>query len=927
MIEKIELITEVDDTKATDALKRLAKSCKDAGDAIDAFSKAGTDAFAKVEASVKSLNTEIAKIAQSLPNVLGGSFQKTSQDITSSLGSVPLQETSLQIKQMGQDATVAFEGMTSSLSQYIKESQEAGKKLKDLRAEQRALQEAREGAVINSQEFHAYNEALHDVTQSIRDLTSRHNEAGKGVNGLRQRMRELQMIIQNSARDTQAYKDAVKEFGDLRTKMGEEMQMMKASADGWSGSIDNVNNNINVLASGLQAYSAAAAMTGVTSENAAEMLVKMQAAMQMGNAIRDFNEGIKAARVSLRSLNITMSANPALALAAAVTALIAVLTVLTRWYVSGKDKTEEYTKAQEAFNDSLAETKRQMERNIQVMQAEGKSAEEIQKQKIANLEEEMRQREANVKAIEEERAKEEEAYKERVAMVQRWGKIFLTVQNFAFVGLAKLIDVITGSDLVGWLNDTADAALEWFSDMVGAKDNFDKLEELDGENKKQLEANAQQLEDAKFELELQGIRARTEANKKETDAQIAEYNKRQQEAQKAAEERLRLEQELTNALIKLQETREERIRINEKEATAGEERIKYIQREIENIRAQALIYSQITNDVTKSAQDRLKAVEALMDAESTLASLTTELQETTKEYTQSLIEQETLRAQRITDIQAERDALLLLYQDEEARRVIRDMDFLNEQERKAAELAYEKDKLQTTLARLNEEEVAQQAHVDAMAAMYGEDSDNYLSAIKTLKDITKERIKTESDVTKNQEQQDAIKAELRKKDLQNAMSAADGFGNVLGTVASAVGENTKAFKALKVAETTIDTITGAIKAFMSYQSIPVVGQALGAAAAAAVTAAGVMNIKKIVSTEIPNTQGSSSTPAIETPAFESVGTVALPSPEQQIQNTYTEGYNDQAITQLNEGTRVYVLESDISQTQNNVKNNNKVVTF
>lgn len=926
MIEKIELITEVDDTKATDALKRLAKSCKDAGDAIDAFSKAGTDAFAKVEASVKSLNTEIAKIAQSLPNVLGGSFQKTSQDITSSLGSVPLQETSLQIKQMGQDATVAFEGMTSSLNQYIKESQEAGKKLKDLRAEQRALAEAREGAVINSQEFHAYNEALHDVTQSIRDLTSRHNEAGKGVNGLRQRMRELQMIIQNSARDTQAYKDAVKEFGDLRTKMGEEMQMMKASADGWSGSIDNVNNNINVLASGLQAYSAAAAMTGVTSENAAEMLVKMQAAMQMGNAIRDFNEGIKAARVSLRSLNITMSANPALALAAAITAVITVLTVLTRWYVSGKDKTEEYTKAQEAFNDSLAETKRQMERNIQVMQAEGKSAEEIQKQKIANLEEEMRQREANVKAIEEERAKEEEAYKERVAMVQRWGKIFLTVQNFAFVGLAKLIDVITGSDLVGWLNDTADAALEWFSDMVGAKDNFDKLEELDGENKKQLEANAQQLEDAKFELELQGIRARTEANKKETDAQIAEYNKRQQEAQKAAEERLRLEQELTNALIKLQETREERIRINEKEATAGEDRIKYIQREIENIRAQALIYSQITNDVTKSAQDRLKAVEALMDAESTLASLTTELQETTKEYTQSLIEQETLRAQRITDIQAERDALLLLYQDEEARRVIRDMTFLNEQERKAAELAYEKDKLQTTLARLNEEEVAQQAHVDAMAAMYGEDSDNYLSAIKTLKDITKERIKTEADVTKNQEQQDAIKAELRKKDLQNAMSAADGFGNVLGTVASAVGENTKAFKALKVAETTIDTITGAIKAFMSYQSIPVVGTALGAAAAAAVTAAGVMNIKKIVSTEIPNTQGSSST-SINTPAFESVGTVALPSPEQQIQNTYTEGYNDQAITQLNEGTRVYVLESDISRTQNNVKNNNKVVTF
>ena len=103
--------------------------------------------------------------------------------------------------------------------------------------------------------------------------------------------------------------------------------------------------------------------------------------------------------------------------------------------------------------------------------------------------------------------------------------------------------------------------------------------------------------------------------------------------------------------------------------------------------------------------------------------------------------------------------------------------------------------------------------------------------------------------TQNLEKQkaDAI-TKIRSAQLQADM---DLTAATLGGIASAFGEHTAAYKAIKVVETTISTYTSAQKAYESAIGIPVVGTILAPIAAGAAIAAGLKNITAIASTQTP----------------------------------------------------------------------------
>lgn len=88
-----------------------------------------------------------------------------------------------------------------------------------------------------------------------------------------------------------------------------------------------------------------------------------------------------------------------------------------------------------------------------------------------------------------------------------------------------------------------------------------------------------------------------------------------------------------------------------------------------------------------------------------------------------------------------------------------------------------------------------------------------------------------------------------KQDEQNAKLQAT--ADVFGSVADLLGKETAAGKAAAIAQVTIQTYLGAQQAFTSLSSIPVIGPALGAVAAAVAVAAGIKNIQKIVNTPKP----------------------------------------------------------------------------
>lgn len=75
--------------------------------------------------------------------------------------------------------------------------------------------------------------------------------------------------------------------------------------------------------------------------------------------------------------------------------------------------------------------------------------------------------------------------------------------------------------------------------------------------------------------------------------------------------------------------------------------------------------------------------------------------------------------------------------------------------------------------------------------------------------------------------------------------------NAFGSLAAIFGEESKAGKAAAIAQTTIDTLQGAIAAYKSLAGIPVVGPVLGGIAAAGATAKGFKAVKQITATKTP----------------------------------------------------------------------------
>ena len=133
----------------------------------------------------------------------------------------------------------------------------------------------------------------------------------------------------------------------------------------------------------------------------------------------------------------------------------------------------------------------------------------------------------------------------------------------------------------------------------------------------------------------------------------------------------------------------------------------------------------------------------------------------------------------------------------------------------------------------------------------------------------------------------------------------------------------KANKAVQYANTVVNTATSAMSAYSAMAGIPYVGPILGAIAAAAAVAAGAFQLKTIASQQPEDISGGSG--AVGTGGTGMGNTInptidvnALLNADQASQNLNSDYYTDLQASKVHE-QRVYVVESDISETQNTTK--------
>lgn len=146
----------------------------------------------------------------------------------------------------------------------------------------------------------------------------------------------------------------------------------------------------------------------------------------------------------------------------------------------------------------------------------------------------------------------------------------------------------------------------------------------------------------------------------------------------------------------------------------------------------------------------------------------------------------------------------------------------------------------------------------------------------------------------------------RQQALQGTLSVAS---SIAGSMESIWGEESKVGKGFATAQALIDTYSAANSAYSAMAGIPIVGPALGIAAAAAAVVAGIANVKKIWEVDESGASGVSGASAA----------VAAPAALNTAPVEYTRNLlGDKETDLLNEPVKCYVVESDITSAQTKV---------
>ena len=240
-------------------------------------------------------------------------------------------------------------------------------------------------------------------------------------------------------------------------------------------------------------------------------------------------------------------------------------------------------------------------------------------------------------------------------------------------------------------------------------------------------------------------------------------------------------------------------------------------------------------------------------------------------------------------------------------------DILVEDDREKAEKAYQ---IQLSA---NERRLAALEQF-AQDALDRGDLDAYLEYQQEAADLEVEIETNALREKKRLREQDAKDAkEKAKQQMEVMQSVASATSGILGSIADMYEsdeknseKNANKIKGLRIASATIDTISGAIGAFMqAVQTIPPpMGAIIGGIQAAAVTATGIAQIAKIKSTKV---SGSASNSAPTAPAVTSapVRTIDI----QQVRSV-TSASEEDRLNQMASDQRVVLVMSDLEVKQN-----------
>lgn len=132
------------------------------------------------------------------------------------------------------------------------------------------------------------------ATENVKVVKIDTNAAQTSVKDLRNELKELRTTLLNTEQGTKEYNDALEQAANIQHTLKEQMEEVNASAMDFGQIVGNVVNVTGGMVAGFQAAQATMNLFGVENEAVIKSLEKMQNLMAITQAIPAIDEGIKA---------------------------------------------------------------------------------------------------------------------------------------------------------------------------------------------------------------------------------------------------------------------------------------------------------------------------------------------------------------------------------------------------------------------------------------------------------------------------------------------------------------------------------------------------------------------------------------------------------------------------------------------------------
>jgi len=813
---------------------------------------------------------------------------------------------------------------------------ETGSSVQDVQSFDKAINDLNKD-VQNVQKTAQSGTGLDTFDQKMSELNARVEAGGMTMRELTQTMKQYQTIAAQAGMESPVGQQALQSAAQLKDQIGD----LKAATTALSSdfvALDTTLAGVETGAAIFQGFQSAIAMTGVESEALIQTMVKLQAVQGLVNAVntiaknlnsdailgiqlRNAAEKIKTAltventvatganagatvamttaqkaatiatnlgTLAMKALNAVIKANPIFLLISALAAVAGAFVIFSDNSDEAAESNDKFTKSLEnsrkAADDSFAALQKHLDQRVKLLEASGAKDSEVTEQQIQNLEQ-------LAKARQNSRQQEQYAFQNLSKRYQQMleqgnedeaAKIReqLTASRERYVALGR-------------------QAKEYYNDI-----KFQR--ELDAaENKKKVDDNAKKVADNADKVQKAQAEKAKEAGKKAAE-QRKEDLKKIQEAEKEfnrsimsdKEQEILAEQDKYLELMKLATKHgydTTNLRLALKNAINDIE-VKYAQQELDlidktNKEKQAKDQEEF-NRKEALRREEIAAEEAFYDT-----------------YNAALLTQQQTEEQAVTD---KYFALI-----EEAKKYGLDITALEEKQQK--ELSDIRKKYDT--ARV--EKIIENAQYikDQVSALNSAIADLENARLQELQNQTNAQLASLDQAQQQELNSSNLTAEQRAA-IDKKYAAAK-YAIELKNFQEVEKIKKQQFerdKALRIAQVAIDTATAIVKGIAQFGPPP------SPAGIAAIASAAIIGATQIAAIAAQKYQ-SGTAPSLNTggggvsagaTAGQLGGNAANANLNTQQQNTA------ELIAQNNQGAPVYVLESDITGTQNKVAMQNKL---